>query len=140
MVGWDGIDGHMCRLNGWVARSIMADGLKVEHLRQMGSSDKGVMHGRVRGGQGKWRLGSSPWYMLATAIYRMFDRPYFIGACGMVYGYFHAMLTGIERYDQKPYLKHLRRYEWDALKMGKNKATNMYHDRIRKQFAQEGES
>lgn len=131
MVGWDGIDGHMCRLNGWVARSIMDDELKVEHLRQMGSSDKGVMHGRVRGGQGKWRLGSSPWYLLATAVYRSFDKPYLIGACAMVYGYFYAMFTGVERYDDPAYLRHLRKYEWEALLKGKTKATNAYHERIR---------
>jgi biofilm PGA synthesis N-glycosyltransferase PgaC len=136
MVGWDGIDGHMCRLNGWVARSIMDDELKVEHLRQMGSSDKGVMHGRIRGGQGKWRLGSSPWYLLATALYRACDKPYVIGACAMVYGYFHAMLTGVERYNDPAYLKHLRKYEWAALFKGKTKATNAYHQRIRVQQSQ----
>mgnify|MGYP003629717295 FL=1 len=136
MVGWDGIDGHMCRLKGWVAKSIMDDELKVVHLRQMGSSDQGVMHGRVRGGKGKWRLGSSPWYMLATAIYRGFDKPYIIGACAMVYGYFHAMITGVERYSDPAYLKHLRKYEWSALTKGKNKTTDTYHDRIRRQFGE----
>jgi poly-beta-1,6-N-acetyl-D-glucosamine synthase len=139
MVGWDGIDGHMCRLKGWVARSIMDDELKVEHLRQMGSSEQGVLTGRIRGGQGKWRLGSSPWYMLATAVYRAFDKPYIIGACAMVYGYFRAMLTGVERYNERAYLKHLRRYERNALLKGKNKTTNLYHDRIRAR-SQHGEA
>lgn len=136
MVGWDGIDGHMCRLNGWIARSIMDDELKVEHLRQMGSSENGVLHGRIRGGQGKWRLGSSPWYLLATAGYRAFDKPYIIGACAMVYGYFNAMFTGVERYDNPAYLKHLRRYEWNAILKGKNKTTDEYHDEIRKKNTQ----
>lgn len=131
MVGWDGIDGHMCRLNGWVARSIMDDELQVVHLRQMGSSHKGIMHGRMRGGEGKWRLGSSPWYLLATGVYRAFDPPYVIGACGMIYGYFRAMIRGIERYDEPSYLRHLRRYEWRALLKGKNRTTDWYHDQIR---------
>jgi len=139
MVGWDGIDGHMCRLKEWVARSIMDDELKVEHLRQMGSSEQGVLTGRIRGGQGKWRLGSSPWYMLATAVYRAFDKPYIIGACAMIYGYFRAMLTGVERYNEPAYLKHLRKYERDALLKGKNKTTNLYHDRIRARSQHGGE-
>src|SRR3990167_7673481 len=46
MVGWDGVDGHMCRMKGWMARSIMDDEIKVVHLRQMGSSHKGILHGR----------------------------------------------------------------------------------------------
>ncbi len=137
MVGWDGIDGHMCRLNGWAARSILDDEIKVVHLRQMGSSHKGIMHGRMRGGEGKWRLGSSPWYLLATAVYRAFDPPYFIGACGMVFGYFRAKFGGIERYEDPRYLRHLRRYEWRTLLMGKNRTTNWYHAQIRARRAAE---
>jgi poly-beta-1,6-N-acetyl-D-glucosamine synthase len=131
MVGWDGIDGHMCRLNGWIAMSIMDDELKVVHLRQMGSSDKGVMHGRMRGGQGKWRLGSSPWYLLATSVYRAFDKPYLIGSCAMVYGYFSAMVSRVERYNNSAYIRFLRKYEWSSLLRGKNKTTKLYHERIR---------
>jgi len=126
MVGWDGIDGHVCRMKGWIARSIVDDELKVVHLRQMGSSDKGVLHGRVRGGQGKWRIGSSPWYLLATAVYRMRDKPYVIGAGAMAWGYFKAMLSGTERMDDPAYLKHLRRYEWRTLVRGKGRTLKEY--------------
>ncbi len=134
MVGWDGIDGHMCRMKGWIARSIMDDEIKVVHLRQMGSSHKGVLHGRVRGGQGKWRIGSSPWYLLATAVYRMADKPYVIGACAMTWGYFKAMFSGVERMDDPAYLRHLRRYEWRALLKGKNRTLKAYDDDIRARF------
>ncbi len=131
MVGWDGIDGHMCRMKGWIARSIHDEELKVVHLRQMGSSHKGILHGRVRGGQGKWRIGSSPWYLLATAVYRMADPPYVVGAIAMTYGYFQAMFTGIERMNDPAYLRHLRAYEWRALFRGKNRTLRAYNDRIR---------
>lgn len=131
MVGWDGIDGHMCRMKGWIARSILDDELKVVHLRQMGSSHKGVLHGRARGGQGKWRIGSSPWYLLATAVYRSADPPYIIGAGAMVYGYFNALFRGVERMDDPSYLHHLRRYEWRALVWGKNRTLRAYDDAIR---------
>lgn len=135
MVGWDGIDGHVCRMKGWIARSIDADGLRVVHLRQMGSSHKGVLHGRVRGGQGKWRIGSSPWYLLATAIYRCGDKPYVIGALAMTYGYFKAMLTGAERMNDPAYLRHLRRYEWRALVRGKKRTLREYDERSRRGHA-----
>jgi poly-beta-1,6-N-acetyl-D-glucosamine synthase len=131
MVGWDGIDGHVCRMKGWIARSMVDDELKVVHLRQMGSSHKGVLHGRLRGGQGKWRIGSSPWYLLATAVYRMRDKPYVIGAAAMTYGYFMAMRAGVERMDEPAYLKHLRRYEWRALVRGKGRTLKEYDDRAR---------
>lgn len=135
MVGWDGIDGHMCRMKGWIARSMMDDEIRVVHLRQMGSSHKGVLHGRVRGGQGKWRIGSSPWYLLATAVYRAADKPYVIGSLAMTWGYFKAMLTGVERMDDPAYLRHLRRYEWRALLRGKNSTLRAYDDEIRARSA-----
>ncbi|MEM9373613.1 MAG: glycosyltransferase family A protein [Planctomycetota bacterium] len=131
MVGWDGIDGHVCRMKGWIARSIVDAELKVVHLRQMGSSHNGVLHGRVRGGQGKWRIGSSPWYLLATALYRMRDKPYVIGAIAMTYGYFRAMLTGVERMDEPAYLRHLRRYEWRTLLRGKARTLRAYDEQAR---------
>lgn len=131
MVGWDGIDGHMCRLRGWIARSIMDDELKVVHLRQMGSSHKGLLHGRVRGGQGKWRIGSSPWYLLATAVYRMADPPLIVGSLAMTAGYFGAMFRGIDRMRDPEYIRHLRRYEWSALFRGKSRTLREYDARIR---------
>lgn len=126
MVGWDGIDGHMCRMKGWAARSIMDDELRVVHLRQMGSSHVSVMHGRVRGGEGKWRIGSSPWYLLATAVYRLADPPLVIGSAAMVYGYFRAMFRRTERMTDPAYIRHLRRYEWSALFLGKARTLRKY--------------
>lgn len=131
MVGWDGIDGHVCRMKGWIARSMVDEELKVVHLRQMGSSHKGVLHGRIRGGQGKWRIGSSPWYLLATAVYRLRDKPYVFGAGAMAFGYFKAMFTGIDRMNEPGYLKHLRRYEWRTLLRGKARTLKEYDQRAR---------
>ena len=131
MVGWDGIDGHMCRLKGWIARSITDDELKVVPLRQMGSSHKGLLHGRLRGGQGKWRIGSSPWYLLATAVYRLADPPLIVGSIAMTAGYFGAMLRGTERMKDPAYIKHLRGYEWHALLQGKARTLRRYDGRIR---------
>lgn len=134
MVGWDGIDGHMCRMKGWIARSIMDDELRVVHLRQMGSSHNGVLHGRMRGGQGKWRIGSSPWYLLATAVYRLADRPYVIGSLAMTLGYFEAMFGGVERMDNREYIRFLRCYEWRTLLTGKERTLRAYNQRISSRF------
>ena len=131
MVGWDGIDGHMCRQRGWMARSIVDDELQVVHLRQMGSSQVGLLHGRVRGGEGKWRIGSSAWYVFVTAIYRLFDPPVAIGALAMVYGYIRAMLRGVPRMSDPVYFRHLRRYEWSVLLRGRVRAHRMSDDSIR---------
>lgn len=132
IVGWDGIDGHACRQHGWIARSIMDDEIRLTHRRLMGSSDKGVLRGRVRGGRGKWCLGASPWYTLVTAIYRLPDPPPVIGALAMVWGYFHAMLTGVPRHNDRAYLRSLRAFEFRSLLMGKRAATARANERIRR--------
>jgi biofilm PGA synthesis N-glycosyltransferase PgaC len=51
-VSWDGIDGHICRMKGWVARSIDDPELRIIHLRRMGSSQQNFWTGRVRWGRG----------------------------------------------------------------------------------------
>lgn len=56
-VCWDGIDGHMCRLKGWIARSVDEPELRINHLRQMGSSQTSIWHGRMRWGRGKYFNG-----------------------------------------------------------------------------------
>ena len=58
-VCWDGIDGHMCRMKGWIAQSQDDPHLRLIHLRQMGSSHKGIWTGRLRWGMGKWFMGSA---------------------------------------------------------------------------------
>lgn len=133
-VGWDGIDGHVCRLRGWIAKSIYEPEIGIIHQRQMGSSDKSVFKGRIRVGAGKWYIGSSLPYVLATAIYRMFDAPYVIGAVLMVYGYVSSMLRGDPRYGNEEYRNYLRSYEWASLVMGKKRATERRNAAIRSRF------
>jgi glycosyltransferase involved in cell wall biosynthesis len=129
--GWDGIDGHMCRLKGWIAKSMDVPELRIIHRRQMGSSQRGVLTGRIRGGGGKRFIGSSLIYVLASTVYRLFDRPYVIGGLFMLYGYLRAMITNAPRFGDGRYRKHLRRYEWDVLLMGKRRALRKQERRIR---------
>jgi biofilm PGA synthesis N-glycosyltransferase PgaC len=79
-VSWDGIDGHMCRLHGWVAQSDDDEKLRFIHLRRMGSSERSLWAGRKRWGRGKYFMGSTLTYVAAVSVYRMFERPYIIGA------------------------------------------------------------
>ena len=58
-VSWDGIDGHICRMNGWIAQSEDDPALRIIHLRAQGSSQGNIWVGRVRWGRGKYFMGSS---------------------------------------------------------------------------------
>lgn len=121
-VMWDAIDCHTCRYLGWIACSWDDPEIRFIHLRPMGSSQKGILTGRIRHGFGQYFMGSAPFYFLATAIYRMFHPPYIIGGCAMAYGYFKSMVRGDKRFDNMDLVKFIRRYQNRALFVGKAKA------------------
>jgi biofilm PGA synthesis N-glycosyltransferase PgaC len=130
-VSWDGIDGHMCRMNGWIARSEDRPELRFIHLRQMGSSQHSLWVGRLRWGFGKYFMGSAIYYVAAVAVYRMFEKPYVIGGWGILWGYLKAMFAGAPRFDDKEFRRFLRRFELLSLLFGKRRTVNRYHQKIR---------
>ena len=131
-VAWDGIDGHICRLNGWIAKSVHAPELQIVHLRPMGSSQQNIRIGRVRWGRGKYFMGSAWYYVVASAIYRSLEPPYLMGGLGILWGYFKAMVTGHPRYQNPEYRRYLRRFERAQLLRGKRRALADENQRIRR--------
>jgi poly-beta-1,6-N-acetyl-D-glucosamine synthase len=120
---WDGIDGHRCRQLGWIAVSWDDPGLRFLHLRPMGTSHKNWWTGRARHGFGQYFMGTTPAYMLASALYRMTRPPLVIGGIAMLYGYFRSMLHGNPRYGDAEFRRFLRAYQWRCLLKGKAAAT-----------------
>lgn len=120
---WDGIDCHRARMLGWRCASVDEPDLRFVHLRPMGTSDKSWWRGRVRHGYGQYFMGTSPAYMLASALYRLPHPPYVLGSLAMLRGYFGAMLTGTPRYADHTFRRFLRSYQWSCLLHGKRKAT-----------------
>lgn len=121
-VMWDAIDCHKSRQLGWIACSWEHDDLMFEHLRPMGSSQKGILTGRIRHGYGQYYMGSDPIYFLATAVARLSYPPFLIGSIAMAYGYFKAMITGSKRHEDIELQRFIRRYQRRALFVGKGKA------------------
>jgi glycosyltransferase involved in cell wall biosynthesis len=131
-VSWDGIDGHMCRMKGWIARSEDRPELRFIHLRQMGSSQHSIWVGRLRWGFGKYYMGSSFYYVAAVAFYRMFERPYIVGGMGILWGYLKAMFGRAPRFENREFRRFLRRFELQSLLFGKRRTADRYHERIRR--------
>lgn len=129
-VSWDGIDGHMCRMKGWIAQSDDRPELRFIHLRQMGSSQHSIWVGRLRWGFGKYFMGSAFYYVTAVAIYRMFEKPYIIGGWGIFWGYIKAMMARAPRFENKEFRRFLRRFELQSLLFGKRRTVDWYHQRI----------
>jgi len=129
-VSWDGIDGHMCRMKGWIARSEDRPELRFIHLRQMGSSQQSLWTGRLRWGFGKYYMGSALYFVAPVAFYRMFEKPYFVGGWGILWGYLKAMFAGASRFENDEFRRFLRRFELESLLFGKRRTANRYHERI----------
>ena len=90
--------------------------------RLTGSSHISIWHGRMRWGGGKYFMGSALYYVAAVSLYRMFERPFFVGGLGILWGYLRARLQGKPRLTEKTYLRALRSFERESLVLGKNRA------------------
>jgi glycosyltransferase involved in cell wall biosynthesis len=121
-VMWDGIDCHRARMLGWLAESVDDEPLRFLHLRPMGSSQKGLWHGRVRAGFGQYFMGTSPVYYLAVAASRLLKHPPLYGSVAMLWGYFSSAARGAPRYDDENFRRFLRRYQLLVLRAGKREA------------------
>lgn len=122
-VMWDGIDCHTARMHGWIAGSFDEPDLRFEHLRPMGSSERGILRGRMRHGYGQYYMGTAPSFMTASALSRVMARPRLIGALAMWWGYMKAMITGQPRYDDPEFRRFLRRWQRLAMVRGLSGAT-----------------
>jgi len=126
-VMWDGIDCHCCRMKGWMACSWDEPELRFIHLRAEGSSQQSVHAGRVRHGYGQYFMGTGFLYMLASAIYRMNERPYVSGSLAVLWGWVKSALQRKPRYENAEFRKFLRRYQLRALMLGKERAIEEIH-------------
>jgi glycosyltransferase involved in cell wall biosynthesis len=126
---WDGIDCHRCRMNGWIAVSWNDPALSFEHLRPMGTSHKNWWTGRVRHGVGQYFMGTSPAYMLASAVFRMTRPPVVMGGLAMLWGYVRSAWERKPRYGDAAFRRFLRNYQVDSLLRGKAVATEAVNRR-----------
>ena len=121
-VMWDAIDCHKSRQFGWIARSWDDPELRFEHLRPMGTSEKGVLTGRMRHGYGQYYMGSDFFYFTATCLFRIMHPPYLIGGLATWWGYVRAWLGRKPQQQDIGLRDFIRRYQRRALQVGKRRA------------------
>lgn len=118
-VMWDAIDGHLCRMHGWRAISHDAEALRFIHLRPMGSSQVGIVHGRLRLGFGQWFMGTHPAYLIASALFRISHFPPILGSIATTYSYFQCAVRRRPRLSKPFFGTYLRRYQLRTLCFGR---------------------
>jgi len=118
-VHWDGIAYHRARMKSWRTLSVINPDLNFIHQRQMGSSYKGILTGRLRWGRGQYFMGTHPLYIFAIGLYRMIERPFVLGGIFIVLGYFKSMIENIPRYDDLVFRRSLHAWQMSRLGLGK---------------------
>ncbi len=127
-VMWDGIDCHRCRMNGWIACSWDDDPeLRFVHLRPMGSSQQSIYTGRMRHGYGQYFMGTGFLYILASAVYRIPEKPYILGGLTILWGWLRSAILRKPRYGDLKFRKFLRKYQLRSLLVGKRRAIEEIH-------------
>lgn len=121
-VMWDGIDCHRCRMMGLMACSWDEPELRFVHLRPMGSSQQSIYTGRMRHGYGQYFMGTGFLYILASAIKKIPEKPYVLGAMYMLWGWLKSASQGKPRYSDLAFRQFLQTYQWRALLVGKRRA------------------
>jgi biofilm PGA synthesis N-glycosyltransferase PgaC len=134
-VMWDGIDCHKARMLGWRALSFAAPELRFDHLRPMGSSHQSIWTGRRRHGFGQYFMGTTPTFMIASAINKARIKPYVLGGLAMLQGYFGAMLRRDPQLDDPELVAFIRAYQRRALVVGKTRAIAEQEDAKANLFA-----
>ncbi len=122
-VMWDAIDCHKSRQLGWIACSWDDEELRFEHLRPMGTSQKGVFTGRMRHGFGQYYMGSNFLFFTATCIFRMAHPPYLLGGLATWWGYVKAWIQRAPQHGVAELSAFIRAYQRRALVVGKGRAT-----------------
>ena len=117
-VHWDGIAFHRARMKGWKTRSIQHPDLNFIHKRLMGSSERGIIEGRMRWGKGQYFMGTHPLFILAITIYRMQEKPFIIGGLCIFIGYYKAYFSSMRRYEDLAFRKSLHAWQMERLKLG----------------------
>ena len=123
---WDGVDCYKGRMLGWRSKSIDTADLRFIHLRPMGSSDRGILHGRKRLGEGYWFIGADPIFVLATAVNKVTHKPMVFGSLATLWGYTRSWLKGLPRIEDPKFRSFLRRYHRTMLLGGKARAVEKY--------------
>lgn len=103
--GWDTLDEVKAQMHGWKTQTF--PDLQLLHHRYTGSAD-GTWGGLVKNGRANYISGYHPLFMAAKCAYRLFHKPYVIGACALGYGFLQGYLKKIPQVDDPALIGYLR--------------------------------
>ena len=111
-MGWDGIDEWQALAKGWKVESFLEP--KIYHYRFTGAAT-GFLKSFIEQGNGAYRMGYHPLFMVARGIRRIIDRPYVIGGAAMIGAYFIAWLQKQEMLADPSVVRYVRQSQMKKL-------------------------
>lgn len=103
--GWDTVDELKANMLGWETRTF-AEILLLQH-KDTGSVD-GAWRNWVKNGLANYVSTYHPLFMLAKCLKRVFDRPYFLSAAGLAFGFVGGYVRRIPRVEDSALTRYIR--------------------------------
>ncbi|MDA8086073.1 MAG: glycosyltransferase family A protein [Nitrospiraceae bacterium] len=110
--GWDTLDEVKASMLGWETRSFTD--LKVIHYRPTGTAD-GTWKGWVKNGLANYISGYHPAFMFFKCIKRVFEKPYLVGAAGLMYGFLSGYIRNVRQVEDRALIAYLRKQQVNRL-------------------------
>jgi hypothetical protein len=104
-MGWDGIDEWTAKSLGWMVRSFIDH--KMYHYRFTGTAT-GLLKSFVEQGNGAYRIGYHPLFLVARSIRCMTDRPVILGGLVMIGAYFFSWISMADRLAKPSVVQYIR--------------------------------
>jgi poly-beta-1,6-N-acetyl-D-glucosamine synthase len=92
----------------WTTRSFRH--LPVTHHRFTGAA-LGGWQNAVKNGLGSYISGYAPMFMIARAINRVLDPPWFLGSVGLLYGFAQGYVRSAPRIDDPDLIRYVRQQQ-----------------------------
>jgi glycosyltransferase involved in cell wall biosynthesis len=110
--GWDTMDEVKANMLGWSTRTL--SGVNIIHHRPTGAA-YGAWNDRIKNGRGCYIMGYHPLFMFLKSISRVAEKPYIIGALGLLIGFVEGYIKRLPQIPDKPLIKYFRRQQLNRL-------------------------
>jgi biofilm PGA synthesis N-glycosyltransferase PgaC len=110
--GWDTIDEVKANMLGWSTSSFRE--LHLLHHRHTGSAE-GLLRDREKHGLACYMSGYHPLFVAASCLFRLFQKPYVIGAAAMLFGFLKGYVTPARRANEAEVISYLREQQLKRL-------------------------
>lgn len=117
MPGWDTIDEIKASMLGWQTLTIPE--IPIVHHRPTGAA-YGSWKDRVKNGLGCYLVGYHPIFMFLKSVRRAVEKPYVVGACGLMFGFVKGYVTRAKRVDDPEMIRYLRKQQINRILLRKS--------------------